>query len=811
MKKTITVCASLFIWIFLSNQIWSETGSVASAVEDRRGIEEVIVTATRIESSAQETAVAVTAFGSREREEFGLRSIQEIAAFTPGVSYQSSPNRFTIRGVGRLDNAIGSDPGVATYYDGTYTSETAAIGQIPLFIERTEVLRGPQGTLFGRNAVGGLVNVISRRPSEEFSADVQASVSDYGQRFYATSISGPIANYEKFQYRLNAWKQNDMDGYQDNLGSGGKVGGLAGGQYVEFQIDAQLNDRFYAWIKLNGVTTNGNPAYNVLRADYASEIYQGDIYPFSQYGLVNAPGLKDNRTVSVDHDGSTGVRDTNQSVLNLEYSFDSAEIRYIYSNAQYDWWFSGDSDGTDRAGFDYPLIDPTSGMQYATMPVSVYGELYIEENKRYDSHELQFITSNMERVQFIGGLYYYEERIHQPYHVRAPYETALYMPLNGATYGLTDTLNLEGDIYYQAGFLESEQYAVYGQGDIQLTEQLNLTVGLRYSTDDKDGAEEQRIVYYNPALLPGFSLDISKDFNGPTRRALSNSWDALSGKLGLDYQISDDSMIYGTVAKGFKSGGMRLGQLEGFDPSQSTGISASVSPFVDGETLYSYEAGFKTDLFDKLIRLNTAVYYYDYNDMQAPVSFLDSTTGLTLQDFINIPKAESYGLEIEGTWIASDSFQLVGNYSHMQATVAENLNLVDTGFLVPEETNVSGNSLPKSPEHKLAIVGSYYFDTDIGSFTAVANWMYYSDQYATLFERAAYKVDAYALASARLIFNSPDDSVQAILSVSNITNDDTPISSLGLSGFQNGFARTEQPGAPRIISLEVTKTFGASR
>ena len=214
----------------------------------------------------------------QEREELGLRTIQEIAAFTPGVSYQSNPNRFTIRGVGRLDNATGSDPGVATYYDGTYTSETAAIGQIPLFIERTEVLRGPQGTLFGRNAVGGLVNVISRRPSDEFSADVQATINDYGQRFYATSITGPFLDDENFQYRLNAWKQNDVDGYQDNLGSGGKVGGcLTIGDYVELQLDAQVSDRLYAWLKLNGVKTEGNPALGVLMAPYASEFFQGDI------------------------------------------------------------------------------------------------------------------------------------------------------------------------------------------------------------------------------------------------------------------------------------------------------------------------------------------------------------------------------------------------------------------------------------------------------------------------------------------------------------------------------------------------------
>ena len=778
---------------------------------DRRSIEEVIVTATRVESSAQETAVAVTAFGAREREELGLRTIQEIAAFTPGVSYQSNPNRFTIRGVGRLDNATGSDPGVATYYDGTYTSETAAIGQIPLFIERTEVLRGPQGTLFGRNAVGGLVNVISRRPSDEFSADVQATINDYGQRFYATSITGPFLDHENFQYRLNAWKQNDVDGYQENLGSGGKVGCCPFiGDYVELQLDAQMSDRLYAWLKLNGVKTEGNPALGVLMAPYASEFFQGDIYPWPEYGLADSPGMKDNRTVNVDHDGSVGVRNTNQSVLNVEYSFDELEVRYIYSNAQYDFFYSADFDGTNRAAFDYPLFDPSTGLQYGSVPVSTYLVNYIEENKRYDSHELQFITSNLGKIQFIGGFYYYTERIHQPFHVRAPFEMALYAPLNGLTFGLADELNLEGDIYYQAGFLESEQYAAYGQADIALTDQWNLTIGLRYSTDEKEGVEEQRVVFYNPSLLP-FSLDFSKDFNGPTRRSLSNTWNAVSGKIGIDYQISDDSMVYGNFAKGFKSGGMRLGQLEGFDPLVPTGISASVSPFVEGETLYSFEAGFKTDLFEKLLRLNTAVFYYDYNDMQAPVSFIDSGTGLTLQDFINIPKTESYGFEVETTWIASDNFQLVGNYSYMKATVAESLKLVDTAYLVPVETDVNGNSLPKAPQQKLALVGSYYIDTDIGTFTAVANWMYYSEQYATLFERDVYKIDAYALSSARLIYNNPDDSIQAILSVSNLTNEDAPISSLGVSGFRNNFARIEMPGDPRLISLEVTKTFGAPR
>ena len=179
LKKSVVACLTILSSFGLVKEAFSE---VADS-ESRRVIEEIVITAERRESFVQSTPVAVTALSAEDREQLGLRNIQQIAQFTPGVSYQSSPNRFTIRGIGRQTNALGSDPGVATYYDGTYTSETAAIGQIPLFVERTEILRGPQGTLFGRNAVGGLVIVISRRPEDEFSADFQASTNDYGLAF----------------------------------------------------------------------------------------------------------------------------------------------------------------------------------------------------------------------------------------------------------------------------------------------------------------------------------------------------------------------------------------------------------------------------------------------------------------------------------------------------------------------------------------------------------------------------------------------------------------------------------------------------
>lgn len=815
MYKNITFRSRALLVLGLVISMISVEAAESNEKNAVREVEEVLVTASRRESFAQSTSVALTALSSSDRDRLGLLTIQDIAAFTPGVSYQSDPNRITIRGVGRLENALGSDPGVATYYNGTYTSETASIGTIPLFIERTEILRGPQGTLFGRNSVGGLVNVISRRADDEFSMDVQTNFGDYGRNLIATSITGPVL--DNVRYRLNALKDK-RDGYQNNLsGTNGESNDLS---YVELHLEADITDRLSMWLKYNRTETDSLTRARGVVAPYASGISQGSLVPFAQYGLSENPTLNDNRKVRSDHEGRSILDNTNQIILQLSYAFENFEVKYIGSDAQYDFTNDTDYDGTDRASFDYPLFNPVTFMPYS-IPVSSYQVNYLEENKRYDSHEIQVTTSSEDKVQFVGGLYHYKESVEQPFHIRSPYETALYSPFSFVTFGAGNP-NPNGDFYYQLGTIDSEAYAAYGQFDIELTEQLNLTLGLRYSEDKKDGYEEQRVILYNPIgnvfgafgfpLPAGTSVDISANGNGPASRYLSNEWDALTGKIGLDYQMTDDILIYGNVATAYKSGGMKLGSLEALDLTQPDGISLSGSPFVEEEKVLTYEAGIKSDLLDKKLRLNLAAFYYDYEDMQAPVSRRNEND-INIPMFINVPESTVYGFEIESTLFVANSLQLIANYSYLRAEITDEFLLVDTNFPVSErvEEDVNGHSLPKSPENKLTLAATYYLDTEIGDFNFTADWSYSSKQNTSFFERSIYEIESYAISGARVAFTPSDNSFRAILGVSNITDEDVPINGLAISGAQNNFARIEGPAFPRVLYLELTKTFGKNR
>ncbi|MEM1434357.1 MAG: TonB-dependent receptor, partial [Pseudomonadota bacterium] len=586
-------------------------------------------------------------------------------------------------------------------------------------------------------------------------------------------------------------------------------------EFAEVQLEADLTDRLSVWLRYNRSETDNQPNIDALRAPYATSVFQGALVPFAQFGLTNNPAEFDNRRVRTDHDGFSRL-DADQVTLEVSYAFDQFELKYIGSYNEYEFSYSRDADDTDQASIDYPLVDPATFLPIP-LSVSTYAVNHIEENKEFTSHELQFITSGEGRLQFIGGLYYYEEDIDQPFHLRLPFEPALQTPFSFVTFG-PGNANPDGDFYYQLGSIESEAFAAYGQFDLELSDRLNLTLGLRYTEDEKDGYEEQRIVLYNPAanvfgafgfpLPPTTSIDISLNGNGPATRSLENEWDAVTGKIGLDFQLNEDILFYGYAARGYKSGGMRLGQLEGLDLTQPGGISLSNSPFVDEETVWAYEAGMKSDLADGKLRLNLTAFYYDYEDQQAPVSFTD-TTGVVLQDFINVPETSSYGFEAETIWYPTDNLQLIANYGYLKAEIEADLLLVDNALPVPETVNVKGNVLPKSPEHKVTLAASYYLDTAIGNFNFTANWSRYSEQYASFFERDLYEIDSYSIAGARITYWTNDESLRVILGVNNLTDEDAPTETLRAATAENGFARVEAPLAPRVVFLELTKSFGS--
>src|SRR5947209_11904221 len=211
----------------------SKPGATAASTNT---IEELVVTAEKREQSLQDVPVAVSAFTSERRDLIGITTVSDLTNFTPGLEYNAQNDRNTLRGVGRNTNVHAAEGSVAQYSDGIYTSSTVEAGKTPLFVDRVEVLRGPQGTLYGRNSIGGAINIISKRPTEDFYAEVRASLQNYDYRVIEGAVSGPTmipgvefragANWTK---QTKGWFHNTVPGEPDE-------GNIIDTKYVEGQL-----------------------------------------------------------------------------------------------------------------------------------------------------------------------------------------------------------------------------------------------------------------------------------------------------------------------------------------------------------------------------------------------------------------------------------------------------------------------------------------------------------------------------------------------------------------------------------------------
>src|SRR4051812_10068371 len=219
-----------------------------TAAESGATIEELVVTAEKRSQSLQDVPVAISAFTSEKRDLVGINTIQDMTNFTPGLEYSSQLDRISLRGVGRLTNVQAADPGVATYSDGVYTSSTVEAGKTPIFVDRVEVLRGPQGTLYGRNSIGGAINVISKRPTEDLYAEVRATVANYERTLFEAAVSGPLA--PGLQARLAGNWERQKKGYYENIVPGmPSEGNVIDQWYIEAQFQAQFGEKLEGWVK----------------------------------------------------------------------------------------------------------------------------------------------------------------------------------------------------------------------------------------------------------------------------------------------------------------------------------------------------------------------------------------------------------------------------------------------------------------------------------------------------------------------------------------------------------------------------------
>lgn len=733
-------------------------------------IEEIIVTAQRREENLQETPVSVTAFTADAIVDLGFRQSVDITAQTPNFSV-GYPNGDTgvpapfIRGVGLNDFGVLNQGPIAAYMDETYISSNAAqIFQL-LDVERVEVLRGPQGTLYGRNATGGAVNFVSQKPTREWDGWLRAGYGSWDQTKFEGAVGGPLG--ERMAFRAAALK-NDSDGWMKNRFTGNDQQGV---DELAWRVLLQADPTDDLSLLLNGHggrtrsdsvqyrqlgvwDAGGNPCeLAAIRAGQCVDIFgYSEEIPYTTFDGVDVPAVPGYKEGNYDFE-STNETDFWGVSLTIDWNVGDYAIKSITS---YDDIEDFRPEETDASPND-----------------SLTGELAVDQETF--SQELR-VSWQGDRWSWIGGAYYLNDE--------ATDNTAFDILRLLRPLFIGDDVNCSAPPGNPTGFCPEEfvfksksgteqeitSVALFFDTAIDLTDSLKLSAGLRYT--DEEIKHKSFFFYDEPAAgnpaLPGYPSDEKNDF------------DNLSGRLVLDYQVNDALMLYGGVTTGFKAGGI-----------QST--SDGVAPY-DEEKLISYEAGFKSTLAGGRMRFNGSAFYYDYSDLQVFAFVI--VDGIGFSTISNAADAEIYGAEFEVQWLPVDNL-----------LVNLGLGLLSTeyqDFVIPSG-DYSGNEITMAPE--VNFNGLVQYDIPLGglgTLTLQTDFSYQDDVWFDALNNPLLSEDGYWLWNARASWVSPDERWEVAAYGRNLGDEEYMVYAFDLSFF--GF-NEEMIGTPRGYALEVTYSF----
>ncbi|MBB6091491.1 iron complex outermembrane receptor protein [Povalibacter uvarum] len=864
-------------------------------------LEEVIVTAERRSESILEVPLSITAYGDTMREQMGIMSIQDMVNFAPGVSFNMATDRPSIRGIARQSNFFSLDSPVANYFDGVYTSSVQDAQRRPIFVERTEILRGPQGALSGRGSIAGAINTYSKRPTSEFQAEVGAFTGNYDRYGGEMTVSGPLLG-EAMRVRLNGGVYRQDKGYFDNVSSGQTEGDQPNNRQVfDLLIDGALGDNFEYFLKASfadydesrrtGVSTSPFYAGNLSApSPYGID---GALMPLAAYGLFPGSGgvrlgdvpnnpaflSEDNyRQFANDFHSRQKLDDHHNYTAHLTWHTGPVDIKWIggHQNYLYQQWTDYDS-SQSQASWSNDVLQ----MRLPATPAFPTGRLvspggtnlYLEQREWY-SNELTFASTTDSRFSWIFGLYqsnedYFQEPSTQSF--------SGYPELNNPIrfIGGVPTFVQPNDTPFASvrGYFNGETVsrAAYGQIAFDFTDQWKATLGVRYNEDEKDVREAFRYIGNNvsaglaPILAGGGlgaprALDVTPAYDGSPlqpgvvadhgidpadgyrKRDFYGEWDELTGSVGLDFKPTPNQLIYGRVARGYRPGGFNAGF--NYNP-----------PMVDKETVNSYEVGWKGTLFDRL-QLSTSAFLYDYRDIQLSLPVLgrcsdpnDLSTCTTLNSFINLPKGESRGVEIEANYAITDNWSMYLSYGWLDTEIKEGVTEEGQGFQNPDDPagllpnanryqqipnqldtytylprwtqDLSGNSLANSPEHRVAVNTAYTFEFAPGNLTASLSYVWRAEQYSDVFETEPAIVPDFFTLGARLLWTDASDRYTVILYGSNLT-DENAADSAGTDRRRTGLATPTAPSSlgqaffptynwqpPREYGIELQYRFGS--
>jgi iron complex outermembrane receptor protein len=674
-------------------------------------VEEVIyVTARRRAEPLQTTPIAVTAISPADLEERNVTDITGVTGMTPNlkldaVTYSSQTARIYIRGVGQDDSVVTADPGVGVYIDGVYIGRAQAALQAINDVERIEVLRGPQGTLFGRNTIGGAINIITAPPAADFGGELM--VRGGSDSLVESRLSLNLTNSDVFGARLSV-ATVDRDGFMTNAfdGSDRNSRGLAGGR---------LSMRYAP-----GSSLAGNLVMDFTDQDRRSSI--GECRYTGRGSLVGAANLFGFRQACdatvLDGDpflGASDFLDTDTSTnagatFSLNWTGSSLSFLSISSYREADSELALDID-VSAANYAHQIS-----------PVD-YNQI---------SQELQ-LSGSTDEVQYTTGLYYFNEEVDG----RA---TTTVLPQFPLTPAIAPLNALNSIVRSQP---DNESVAAYGQGSFELGERASVTAGLRYTDEHKE------IDYVS---LLNLTNTVAADFFQQA------DFSEFTGLLSGAYELSDRVFGYLSVSRGFKSGGFNGRPLPG---------QASLEPF-EPELVNSAELGLKSTLAGGKVRLNGALYYNDYEDLQLTI-FQAAPGGGFASVVRNAAQATVQGAELELRASTGKGFEIFGHLGLIDAQYDEFFADLDSDGTVTDNTHLD---FKHTPPYDFSI-GVQYTTAVAGSnlLTLQAEVTGRDETPSVTANVEGTEITAYELLNARAAYDFLNGKVQFALWGRNLTDE----------------------------------------
>lgn len=794
--------------ILLGGPAWAQSASSPAAEAaplpaQATQLDEVVVTAQKRSQSINDVSSAVSAFTSETRQIIGLSNLSDFAKFTPGLTYSKNDDRVFLRGIGRQTNTGGSDPGVATYSDGLYDTSTTGVSQSDFFVDRVEVLRGPQGTLYGRNSIGGAINAISKRPTDTFLAQARLTAASYDLQVAEAIVSGPLT--DNIRARLSASYSDQGEGYFKNVATGGTEGGNGKVSYIELQVEADLTPNLAAWIKVSSSASDiANRSDNSPDPNDTAPFLRSALAPSSGYGYT-VPGFTQLGT-QITHPGINNIRVINNDTVSrakldndfavtgqLQWSLPAFDVKFVGGYHEYVLNHISDADNTPVTSYDFPLAPfATCGFvpgctPYTVRPSNTFRYL---EDRKFGSAEINLVSNGDGPLQWIAGAYYYRENLRQQSRYSTPDQAELAAPANGPPNPGRDTIFAGVD-------LESESYAAFGQVDYALSSTLTLTGGLRYTRDQKRADEAIRAVclgcaagltldqlgslvptldittaVISTAAAPGVVSAVTIDpVTGRALRSLEDDWSAVSGTASIQWRPSKGTLGYASYSRGYKSGGFNAGGI--------TAVPETAPEYVD-----AFEAGLKRRVTPDL-QLNAALYYYIYDGLQIPLS-APSPGGFNLTSFFNLDESKSYGLEVEANWQATSALNFMFTYAlaGSEITACCFIDVADPEATEPgakpsgapvagqQAQSLNGQQLPRIPRNKIGINANYAMDFNAGSLILSGTYTWRDQVYHSVFNREYYKTPSFDQLDLRAIWTPSDDRYRVLVYVKNVFDTD---------------------------------------